>query len=160
MSCRIVYPLTLGTTRQEKNRFFLYYIKKNFNCQISSYISLPLGSAQARKRCVFLSMNSRTALLESVVQNFFVSWKLAGKKKNEFFYNCIILFFICQVLSKKILPPRLLYTSLWECNFQPEVVAYGARKFEWHFQRAGAAQGYSKRRASLQLSTKWGRIWG
>jgi hypothetical protein len=57
-------------------------------------------------------MNSRTALLESVVQNFLSLGISGARKKNEFFYNCIILFFICQVLSKKILPPTVVIDPL------------------------------------------------
>ena len=48
----------------------------------------------------------------------------------------------------------VLNTTPIAFNFQPKTVAYDGKIFQRHFQRAGAAQGYSKRRASLQLSTK------
>lgn len=97
--------MTLGTTRQEKNGFFLYYIKKKINCQISSYIPLPLGSTRARKRCVFLLMNSRTALLESVVQNFLSFGIFGARKKMSFFIIVSYYFLFVKFCPKKFYHP-------------------------------------------------------
>ena len=74
-------------------------------------------------------------------------------KKNGFFLYYIKFFFNCQMHAHLKAPPIAF-------NFQPKTVAYGGKIFQWHFQPGGAAQGYSKRRVGLQLSTKWRPIWG